>query len=43
MSLLERLQKEKNTEAPDNKVQKVKKNTTIVKEDPFEDIKAKIQ
>lgn len=39
MSLLERLQKEKSTETPDNKVQKVKKSTT---EDPFEGIKAKI-
>ncbi len=39
MSLLERLQKEKSTEAPDNKVQKVK---TVIKEDPFEGIKARI-
>ncbi|NJD01858.1 MAG: CpaF family protein [Ruminiclostridium sp.] len=42
MSLLERLQKEKNTETPDSKVQKVKKNTVVVKEDPFENIKSKI-
>lgn len=42
MSLLERLQKEKNIEAPDNKVQKVKKNVTATREDPFEEIKQKI-
>lgn len=40
--MLERLQKEKNIEAPDNKVQKVKKNVTATREDPFEEIKQKI-
>lgn len=43
MSLLERLQKEKSAELPDSsKQQKTKKTTTVVREDPFENIKAKI-
>ena len=42
MSLLERLQKEKNTEVVDNKSQKAKRVQPAQKEDPFADIKAKI-
>lgn len=43
MSLLERLQKEKSTELPESsKQQKTKKTASVVKEDPFENIKEKI-
>jgi pilus assembly protein CpaF len=42
MSLLERLQKEKNTETADSKTQKLKKVQAPVREDPYEDIKSKI-
>ncbi|MCX7923415.1 MAG: CpaF family protein [Clostridia bacterium] len=42
MSLLERLQKEKNTDVVDSKSQKVKKPQQIQEEDPFSAIKAKI-
>lgn len=42
MSLLERLQKEKDFETIENKIQKSKKRQVISKEDPFEEIKAKI-
>jgi pilus assembly protein CpaF len=43
MSLLERLQKEKNSEIPDSsKIQKAKKSAANVKEDPFEELKLKI-
>lgn len=42
MSLLERLQKEKSTEAADNKAQKVKKAQVPVRDDPYEDMKSKI-
>ncbi len=41
MSLLERLQKEKNTETTDNKVQKSKK-PQLEKDDPFDSIKQRI-
>lgn len=43
MSLLERLQKEKSAEQPENnKLQKTKKTAAVVREDPFEEIKVKI-
>lgn len=42
MSLLERLEKEKNVEATDNKAQKAKKTQPVQKDDPFEEIKNKI-
>ncbi|NTV90685.1 MAG: CpaF family protein [Clostridiales bacterium] len=42
MSLLERLQKEKTTELQDSKTQKTKKTSAPPKDDPFEEIKAKI-
>lgn len=42
MSLLERLQKEKNTEVADSKALKLKKAQLAVKEDPFADIKQRI-
>lgn len=42
MSLLERLQREKNIEVADNKAQKIKKPGNASKEDPFAEIKAKI-
>lgn len=42
MSLLERLQKEKNNEEADNKAQKVKKVQAVQKDDPFAQIKSKI-
>lgn len=42
MSLLERLQKEKDTESVENKGQKAKKIQPVQKEDPFAGIKSKI-
>lgn len=42
MSLLERLQKEKDTETEENKSQKTKKMQPTQKDDPFSSIKAKI-
>lgn len=42
MSLLERLQKEKNAETFENKTQKAKKVQALQREDPFAEVKAKI-
>ncbi len=42
MSLMERLQKEKNIENADNSVQKNKKATVVEKIDPFKELKSKI-
>jgi pilus assembly protein CpaF len=42
MSLLERLQREKDYETTEDKIQKSKKQQVISKEDPFAEIKAKI-